>query len=59
MQKWDSRDSGTESAGEDTWETTRQDDYIRVPKAPGLGVEIDEDVVRDYALKGEPFFEEE
>src|SRR3954470_24844568 len=27
MQKWDSRDSGTESAGEDIWETTRQDDY--------------------------------
>ena len=35
-----------------------QDGYIAVPEAPGLGVELNEDVAREYARKGEPFFEE-
>ncbi|QYJ16044.1 D-galactonate dehydratase [Rubrobacter xylanophilus DSM 9941] len=33
-----------------------QDGYIRVPEAPGLGVELDEEVARRYAREGEPFF---
>src|ERR671920_1536653 len=35
-----------------------QDGWIRVPETPGLGVELNEEVAREYALKGEPFFEE-
>ncbi len=35
-----------------------QDGFIKVPEAPGLGVELNEDVAREYALEGEPFFEE-
>jgi gluconate/galactonate dehydratase len=34
-----------------------QDGYIKVPEAPGLGVELNEEVAREYALEGEPFFE--
>lgn len=30
--------------------------YITVPEAPGLGVELNEDVARQYAKEGEPFF---
>jgi L-alanine-DL-glutamate epimerase-like enolase superfamily enzyme len=29
-----------------------------VPEGPGLGVELNEEVAREYALDGEPFFEE-
>jgi L-alanine-DL-glutamate epimerase-like enolase superfamily enzyme len=35
-----------------------QDGWIRVPETPGLGVELNEEVAREYALEGEPFFEE-
>jgi L-alanine-DL-glutamate epimerase-like enolase superfamily enzyme len=35
-----------------------QDGFIKVPQAPGLGVELNEEVAREYALEGEPFFEE-
>ncbi|MCA1716933.1 MAG: hypothetical protein LC781_08825 [Actinobacteria bacterium] len=35
-----------------------EDGVIRVPDAPGLGVELNEEVAREYALEGEPFFEE-
>ena len=35
-----------------------EDGYIKVPEAPGLGVELNEDVAREYALEGESFFEE-
>jgi gluconate/galactonate dehydratase len=35
-----------------------QDGFIKVPEAPGLGVELNEEVAREYALEGEPFFEE-
>ena len=31
---------------------------IRVPEAPGLGVELNLDVAREYARPGEPFFDE-
>ena len=31
---------------------------IRVPDAPGLGVELNLDVAREYARDGEPFFDE-
>ena len=34
------------------------DGYIKVPEAPGLGVELNEDEAREYAQEGEPFFEE-
>ena len=36
-----------------------QDRYIRVQEIPGLGVELNEDIAREYALEGELFFEEE
>jgi L-alanine-DL-glutamate epimerase-like enolase superfamily enzyme len=29
---------------------------IRVPEAPGLGVELNEELAREYARPGEPFF---
>jgi gluconate/galactonate dehydratase len=32
---------------------------IRVPEAPGLGVELNLDVAREYARPGEPFFDED
>jgi gluconate/galactonate dehydratase len=32
---------------------------IRVPEGPGLGVELNLDVAREYARPGEPFFEED
>ena len=32
--------------------------YIKVPEVPGLGVELNEDMTREYAREGEPFFEE-
>ena len=35
-----------------------KDGWIRVPETPGLGVELNEEVAREYALEGEPFFEE-
>src|SRR5919202_5012592 len=35
-----------------------EDGYIKVPQAPGLGVDLNEEVAREYALEGEPFFEE-
>lgn len=34
-----------------------EDGYIKVPGAPGLGVELNEEVAREYARPGEPFFE--
>jgi gluconate/galactonate dehydratase len=33
------------------------DGYIDLGDAPGLGVELDLDVCRRYARRGEPFFE--
>ena len=33
-----------------------RDGYIEVPEAPGLGVELNEEVARRYAREGEPFF---
>ena len=33
-----------------------QDGYVRVPDGPGLGIELDLDECRRYALPGEPFF---
>jgi L-alanine-DL-glutamate epimerase-like enolase superfamily enzyme len=35
-----------------------KDGFVRVPEGPGLGVELNEEVAREYALDGEPFFEE-
>jgi L-alanine-DL-glutamate epimerase-like enolase superfamily enzyme len=35
-----------------------QDGYVRVPEGPGLGVELNEQVAREYAREGEPFFGE-
>ncbi|GAC1446034.1 MAG: mandelate racemase/muconate lactonizing enzyme family protein [Chloroflexota bacterium] len=35
-----------------------KDGYISVPDAPGLGVELNEDLARQYAKDGEPFFGE-
>jgi len=32
--------------------------YIKIPEAPGLGVELNEEVARKYARPGEPFFGE-
>ena len=34
-----------------------QDGSIRLPEKPGLGVSLNEEVARQYARKGEPFFE--
>jgi L-alanine-DL-glutamate epimerase-like enolase superfamily enzyme len=34
-----------------------QNGFIPVPEKPGLGVELDEEVARRYARRGEPFFE--
>lgn len=34
-----------------------QNGFIDVPEKPGLGVKLNEEVVRRYARKGEPFFE--
>lgn len=33
-----------------------QNGYISVPEKPGLGINLNEDVARKYARKGEPFF---
>jgi L-alanine-DL-glutamate epimerase-like enolase superfamily enzyme len=35
-----------------------EEGYIKVPEAPGLGVELNEEVAREYAREGEPFFEQ-
>lgn len=35
-----------------------EDGYLRVPESPGLGVELNEEVAREYAREGEPFFGE-
>jgi len=35
-----------------------EDGYVKVPEAPGLGIELNEEVAREYARPGEPFFEE-
>jgi L-alanine-DL-glutamate epimerase-like enolase superfamily enzyme len=35
-----------------------RDGYITVPEAPGLGVELNEELARRYAREGEPFFDE-
>lgn len=35
-----------------------QNGYITVPDAPGIGVELNEEVAREYARPGEPFFGE-
>lgn len=35
-----------------------QEGYITVPDRPGLGVELNEDLARQYAKEGEPFFGE-
>ncbi|MDQ3303144.1 MAG: mandelate racemase/muconate lactonizing enzyme family protein [Actinomycetota bacterium] len=32
--------------------------YIKVPQGPGLGVDLNEEVARQYAKEGEPFFGE-
>ena len=34
-----------------------QDGYIHLPERPGLGVQVNEEVARKYARKGEPFFQ--
>lgn len=34
-----------------------QEGYIHVPDKPGLGITLNEDVARQYARPGEPFFE--
>lgn len=34
-----------------------QDGFIKVPENPGLGVNLNEEVARRYARKGEPFFQ--
>lgn len=34
-----------------------QDGYIKVPDKPGLGIELNEEVAREYAVPGTPFFE--
>jgi L-alanine-DL-glutamate epimerase-like enolase superfamily enzyme len=34
-----------------------QNGFISLPEKPGLGVELNEEVARRYARKGEPFFE--
>lgn len=34
-----------------------RDGYIEVPNGPGLGVDLNEEVAREYAKEGEPFFE--
>jgi gluconate/galactonate dehydratase len=36
-----------------------QDGYITIPDTPGIGVDLDLDQCRAYALRGEPFFEDE
>jgi L-alanine-DL-glutamate epimerase-like enolase superfamily enzyme len=33
------------------------DEYMEVPERPALGIELDEDETRRYALAGEPFFD--
>ena len=35
-----------------------EDGYMKVPEAPGLGVDLNEEVAREYARPGEPFFGE-
>lgn len=35
-----------------------EDGHIKVPEAPGLGVELNEEVAREYAREGESFFGE-
>ena len=35
-----------------------RDGFIKVPEGPGLGVELNEEVAREYARPDEPFFEE-
>jgi L-alanine-DL-glutamate epimerase-like enolase superfamily enzyme len=32
------------------------DDHIAVPDAPGLGLELNEELAREHAREGEPFF---
>jgi L-alanine-DL-glutamate epimerase-like enolase superfamily enzyme len=34
-----------------------QDGFIHLPERPGLGVRLNEEVARQYARKGEPFFQ--
>ena len=34
-----------------------EDGHIPLPNVPGIGVEIDEDAMRKYAVKDVPFFE--
>jgi hypothetical protein len=34
-----------------------QDGFIHLPERPGLGVRLNEEVTRQYARKGEPFFQ--
>lgn len=36
-----------------------QDGYIEIPEAPGLGVELNLDVVQDHMVEGETLFDEE
>ena len=31
-----------------------QDDYIAVPEAPGLGIELNEEVIREHLTPGDP-----
>ena len=40
-----------------TEEPIIQDGYIRVPDTPGIGAELNEEVAREYAREGLPFFE--
>jgi L-alanine-DL-glutamate epimerase-like enolase superfamily enzyme len=53
---WEEMVTGPEGAPLDV--PVIQDGFIKVPQAPGLGVELNEEVAREYALEGEPFFEE-
>lgn len=35
-----------------------QDGHVKVPEQPGLGVDPNEEMAREYAREGEPFFGE-
>jgi L-alanine-DL-glutamate epimerase-like enolase superfamily enzyme len=32
--------------------------YLRVPQGPGLGIELNEDVIREHLLPGTGFFDD-
>ena len=33
-----------------------QDGYVKVPETPGIGVELNEDVVKEFLVEGEKLF---